>query len=244
MKKPEMVLFDYGHTLVHETHYDPLQGAKALLPHITKNPRGVTAEDISALYTEMVSHIDRGAHTLNQEVPFASLARTLCTLLEIETSLSPRAFQTVFWDGLAPGKAMPGVDAVLGDLALRGVRTGVISNISFSGEALAHRIGTLLPGHSFEFIIASCDYGFRTPQPYLFRAALHRAGLPAEDVWYCGDNTRVDILGASAMGMYPVWFEYEQPCIYRDATSDEAPPCAHHHIQDWPAFLPLMDQLS
>ena len=48
MKKPSMILFDYGHTLCYEPNWDSVRGNKALLPYITKNPYNKTLEDIVA----------------------------------------------------------------------------------------------------------------------------------------------------------------------------------------------------
>ena len=43
MEKPELILFDYGHTLVYEPEQDYLRGAAAVLSHAVTNPEGITA---------------------------------------------------------------------------------------------------------------------------------------------------------------------------------------------------------
>ena len=43
---PEMVIFDYGQTLVDEGDYDAVRGNRAVLSMAVKNPRGITAEQL------------------------------------------------------------------------------------------------------------------------------------------------------------------------------------------------------
>jgi putative hydrolase of the HAD superfamily len=52
MTKPEMILFDYGHTLIYEPGFNRLRGNEAILSHATRNPKGVTAEQLKNLYHE------------------------------------------------------------------------------------------------------------------------------------------------------------------------------------------------
>ena len=63
MKKPKMVLFDYGETLFHEKPFDALAGNRALLAHCNNNPRNVTAEEIQVLADAMNYDIGRGGHS-------------------------------------------------------------------------------------------------------------------------------------------------------------------------------------
>ena len=48
MKKPEMILFDYGHTLLCEPGFDARRCEEAAFPYIVKNPQNLTAEQIYA----------------------------------------------------------------------------------------------------------------------------------------------------------------------------------------------------
>ncbi|HMM30328.1 MAG TPA: hypothetical protein PKB13_00985, partial [Clostridia bacterium] len=57
MKRPKMILFDYGHTLAYTAHVNYVAGAKAILSHATENPMGITAEQLQkqgeALFDEL-----------------------------------------------------------------------------------------------------------------------------------------------------------------------------------------------
>lgn len=59
MKKPKMIIFDYGQTLVNEKIFDPLKGTKAVLCDAAKNPNDVSAEEVQALANELNKEIRR-----------------------------------------------------------------------------------------------------------------------------------------------------------------------------------------
>lgn len=42
MKYPQMIIFDYGHTLLYEPDWNTDQGNEALLKHAVKNPNNCT----------------------------------------------------------------------------------------------------------------------------------------------------------------------------------------------------------
>ena len=136
---------------------------------------------------------------------------------------------------------MPEADKMLGYLNEKGIRTGVISNIVWSGEALKDRIDRLLPNNRFEFVIASSDYMFRKPCKVLFDIALNKAGLPPEKVWYCGDNAKADVEGAAGAGIFPVWYDNDTDSKSKDRVY--MPQCEHLHIKDWSEMIKILDKL-
>ena len=120
-----------------------------------------------------------------------------------------------------------------------GIRTGVISNLLWSGEALRERLDRLLPNNHFEFIMTSSDYIFRKPNPILFEIALRKAGLPASEVWYCGDNPEKDIEGASAVGIFPVHYDNDIEKS-RDRIAEIKPKCEHLYIKEWDELIRIL----
>ena len=136
---------------------------------------------------------------------------------------------------------MPDIKETLEYLKQNNIRTGIISNIAFSGEALKNRINKILPENKFEFIIASSEYVFRKPNKLIFELALNKANLDANEVWYCGDSTEFDVEGSNNAGIYPVWYESEIECTYRERGSQKTPDFEHLHIYNW---LELIDELE
>ncbi len=83
-------------------------------------------------------------------------------------------------------------------LKAAGFRMAVISNWDNS----LHRTLRMfdLTGY-FELVLASLEEGVEKPDPGLFRIALERTGVKAEDVLHIGDNPVDDWQGAKSVGM-------------------------------------------
>lgn len=236
---PHMIIFDYGHTLLYEPDWDSRRGNEELFKHISKNSDNVTVDDYQRVIEQVYGKVMEVRENENCDISSVVSDRTASELLNIEFALTPLEQQTVFWTAATKGAVMPEADKMLDYLNARGIRTGVISNIGWSGEALKERIDRLLPNNRFEFVIASSDYMFRKPSKVLFDIALKKAGLPPEKVWYCGDNPKADVEGAAGAGIFPVW--YDNDSEYTDR--DYVPKCEHLYIKDWSEMVKILDKL-
>lgn len=181
MKKPKMILFDYGQTLVNEAPFDGVKGTEAVLQYCTENKYHLTAEQIqqeaNAINNELGRFDPARRHLFQVEAPNHMFTSYLYESLGIKISLTSEQVDRVFWDAASPGRPTEGVTAFLEYLSRQGIRTGVISNISYCGRVVEQRIRELFPGHSFEFILATSEYMFRKPNKRIFRLALEKAGL-------------------------------------------------------------------
>lgn len=63
MKNPEMILFDYGHTLVWQPDFNTSNGNRAIYPYISRNPNNVSFEEYDRKNYELFAQIkaERGA---------------------------------------------------------------------------------------------------------------------------------------------------------------------------------------
>ena len=210
MKTPKMVLFDYGQTLVAEQKFDGIKGTEALLQYAVKNKYHLSAEQVQARAIEINQELGRfdpeKRHLFQTEIPNAMFTSYLYESLGIEIALSSPEIDTIFWNAAAPGVPTAGIRDFLGYLKNKGIRTGVISNISYDPAEVAGRINRLLPENSFEFILTSSNYLFRKPNKRIFDLALEKAGLRPEEVWYVGDQYECDVKGALQAGLLPVWY--------------------------------------
>lgn len=204
MHKPEMILFDYGDTLLSEPEFDGARGMRALFPYILKNPEACTSELLAA---ESLSLFGETApvRKIGFELHEWNFNRLLFASHGIEFSVSDALVEQIFWENACPGLALPYAAELLNLLHAQGIRTGVVSNIGWSGAALSHRFDRLLPNNRFEFVMTSSDYMVRKPDQRLFRAACHKAGLAPEKIWFCGDDFECDVMAAKKAGMRPVW---------------------------------------
>lgn len=210
MKKPKMILFDYGQTLVNEQRFNGVRGTEAVLKYATKNKYGKSAEEIQAFATMLNQEMGRfdpeKKHLFQIEVPNHIFTKYLYESQGIELSITPEEIDRVFWDAAAPGTATEGMAEFLKYLKEKGIRTGVISNISYCGAVVEERINRCLPENDFEFIMATSEYMYRKPNKRIFELALKKAELQPEDVWYVGDQYQCDIVGAINAGLFPVWY--------------------------------------
>ena len=243
MRYPSMIIFDYGHTLLYEPDYDPLRGERALFEHIKSNPNGYTAEQVNDFAQRIYEEI-APARNLGFQLHEWQFQRFVYEYLGIELSISQSEAENIFWDAMTPGALMPGADKMLDYLNAEGIRTGVISNIAFSGDALRRRLDRLLPNNRFEFVITSSEYMFIKPSRLIFELALQKAQLSADDVWYCGDNPAADVEGAASVGIFPVWYDCDIDCWYRDRENEPSPTCGHLHIREWDELIGALDSCN
>lgn len=241
MRKPKMILFDYAHTLAWEPDADFLRGEEAVFAHVKSNPRNVTPEEAARLGTELFLAARDCRHS-GWEVHEHQYLHLKYDLLGLTFNLPMNELEKLLWTATCPGEAMPGVQDMLAALRAQGIRTGVISNLGWSGDALAHRLHRLLPEHTFEFVIASSDYAVRKPNPLIFRAALAKAGLSPEEVWFCGDQIDADIYGAQAAGIFPVWYEdLTIPNGFARKNAGLTLPGEHLHIHHWHELIDALE---
>lgn len=244
MRYPKMILFDYGHTLIHETDSSALCGTQALMPYVTENPEHYSPEEICAVSDRLSSEIMLPVRASGLDIHNLNFQRLLYEYLEIKFSCTPEEIEEIFIDHAFPAEPMPGAQEMISELNRRGIRTGVISNTSFSGSVLHARLNRLLPENRFEFIMTSSEYIYRKPSKLLFALALKKAHLCASDVWFCGDDVEADVMGAAGVGIYPVWYDNPLACTYRSQAHSLPQGMDCFHIHDWAELTARLEYLQ
>lgn len=206
MKKPKMILFDYGQTLINEHPFDAIRGTQAVLDNCVYNPNNLTAEEIQNFADELNNEMGRFSPETSLEIHNHQFQKYLYEYFRITLKASHYELETTFWNAAAHGTPTENIYKLLDYIISESIRVGIISNISFSGEALHNRINEFFPNNKFEFILATSEYVFRKPHKRIYELALRKADLKPEEVWYCGDNAVCDVDGAKNMGIMPVWY--------------------------------------
>ncbi len=232
MNLPKMILFDYGHTLAYEPCQDYLNGARHVMTHVTHNPQNITAELLSDIFGREYRQLFSLMRPHDLETDGRKLDDNIYARLGLKFDIDARELEYERWTATDSIYPMAGIEALLALLSRLGIRTAVISNLSYSGECLARRINETLPDNDFEFVLASSDVVYRKPSENIFNAALGLAGLEPADCWYCGDDVRCDVEGAAAVGIFPVWYKSPLKCSYKPEPAHE-PRCAHLRITAW-----------
>lgn len=246
MNKPEMIIFDNGHTLLYEPDWNSERGNRALFAHISKNPKGVAVEEYMKTCTEVFGKMEDIRNSHNCDISARAGNRVVAELLDIEFSLTPLERETVFWTAASFGAVMPYAEKMLDCLNENGIRTAVISNLVWSGEALSERFDRLLPNNKFEFVITSSDYMYRKPSRVLFDIALNKAGLSSDEVWYCGNSITADIEGAHGAGIFPVLYEGDTPGDINPHSGQNDGLKAdldYLHIHDWRQLIAVLEKI-
>ncbi|MBE5959195.1 MAG: HAD family hydrolase [Lachnospiraceae bacterium] len=245
MIKPKMIIFDYGHTLLYEPNHDTDNGNRAIWNYVKSNPYNVTFDEFNRTVMALLAEVkaERGP---NIEVHEHCFLQMVMDYLGIELSVSIPEAEQIIWYGISKGAKMPYVDEMLEFMDQQGIRTGVISNLCFSGEALKERLNRFLPNNKFEFVLTSSEYVFTKPNRMMFDVALKKAGLTPDEVWYCGDSIAADVVGAHNAGIFPV--------LYNGETDEENDPmkkindglkvdCEHLYIEDWREFIKVLENM-
>ena len=98
---------------------------------------------------------------------------------------------------VAYNDSLPTLKAVKG----RNLKTGVISNIGQEIDTYCKELGF---EPYLDFKVTSFEVGFDKPHPEIFEFALNRAGVPATDAIFVGDQYEQDVVGARGVGITPV----------------------------------------
>ncbi len=86
MKRPEMILFDYGHTLLYEPDFDMLRGEEALFQHVKTNKSNLTPKQVNE-FSQMLFEKIGSARALGLELHEQQFQRFLYEYLEIELAI-------------------------------------------------------------------------------------------------------------------------------------------------------------
>jgi FMN phosphatase YigB (HAD superfamily) len=108
---------------------------------------------------------------------------------------------------MAPGHVRPvrGAIELLRVLDARSVPYAILTNgWNPLQQVKADCIGFAKP------VFVSDDLGLRKPNVHAFNVLRDHFTLPADSIWYVGDDPRVDVLGALGAGMRAVWFNGER----------------------------------
>jgi putative hydrolase of the HAD superfamily len=114
-----------------------------------------------------------------------------------------RFFEEVYsiFEGEAGWELFPETRRVLEHLSERGYRLGIVSNFDSRIFKICEKLR--IRG-LFEAIVISSDAGVPKPHQGIFRSALDRFSLAAEEAAYIGNSPAHDLEGARAVGMLPI----------------------------------------
>lgn len=202
MRRYDAILFDAGETLLHP--HPSFPELLAILLERRGFPVNGQAEPLErALTTALLANVDSGEpFSISREHSrrfWTALYARLLTELGIPDP-----------DGVVAGylydefsrpehyALFPDAMPAMRELRALGYTLGLVSNFEAWLEGLLERLGV---APMLEVAVISGVEGVEKPDPRIFLTALERLGLPPERALYVGDNPRVDIEPAAALGM-------------------------------------------
>lgn len=208
MKKPLAVLFDYGGTLGVDTGFDLERGVEYIRQRAL-NSGVTTTVELSAAWKRLHADIEmsrRRGGECSFEVTLSGIFRCVFGMTGLRFSEDTDELEYLFDQANSDHAQTPYMAELLDYLKQENIRTGVISNIVMSGNALKRSLDTLYPDNAFEFVLTSADYILSKPAPYMFETACKRLGIAPGDCVYCGDSEHCDVQGALKAGIVPVLY--------------------------------------
>jgi putative hydrolase of the HAD superfamily len=214
----QAALIDFGHTLVHYEVPEPalLDGYREVEALLASRypehapPEGLVFNTARRVLAAVTDSYERGEieeldhHLILTEAlahhgyhPGAAL---LHELLELE--------QAVYVRHLFVPEA---THAALEALRARGLRLGLVSNVSLPGWLMRRAMETLCLSEYFDAMIFSSEAGVRKPHPRIYEPVLRELRVAPREAVFIGDRVKEDILGPKALGMRAVLtHEYRQ----------------------------------
>lgn len=89
----------------------------------------------------------------------------------------------------------------------------------------------------FKFSLAAHEFGCAKPDPRIFQAALERLQLPAHEVMYVGDDLRLDVAGAQAVGMRAAWMNRYKMQLHETPHAQVKPDLIVHDLHQLKSAL-------
>jgi HAD superfamily hydrolase (TIGR01549 family) len=129
---------------------------------------------------------------------------------------------------------------VLGKLASK-YRLALITNTQGQGTSGGHLISKFPNLESFfEIVIVAGESGVPPkPNRIPFLLCLEKLGIVTSEAVYVGDDLRIDIRGAKAVGIQPIWLKHD--LVHRNWGQEEISAPVINNLE---MLLPLMMQID
>jgi HAD superfamily hydrolase (TIGR01662 family) len=205
--RPKGVLIDCGGTLINEPSFNPRRGNEWLLTRADCNPMQITIDRIM----ERAAIIDREVvarrDDCHLETPWRMLTKLIYDFFGIQFACDIADLELGYWKASEETQPMPEAIEALNELHRNDIPVGVVSNSIFGSAIIQHGLAKHGLAEHLQFVITSAEYSVRKPSPLLFDIAAAKLARKPEDIWFIGDRLDIDVYGANAAGMTPVWFQ-------------------------------------
>ncbi len=89
----------------------------------------------------------------------------------------------------------------------------------------------------FKFSLAAHEFGCAKPDPRIFQAAIEKLQLSPHEVMYVGDDLRLDVAGAQAVGMRAAWMNRYKMQLHETPHPEITPDLIVHDLHQLKSAL-------
>jgi HAD superfamily hydrolase (TIGR01509 family) len=218
MKKPKAILFDLCDTLF---LFDPqklpmvrvngqeIRSTTGLVHQVLAPHVSVPFEAFYTAFVDASQEITHHREMDHREVTSLERFQKVLHRLDLAPDRIPPStlMQAVLthMNTLASALFLPPSHRTLVEKMREKYRIGIITNFDHppTVHQLLRREGLET---FFETVVISADVGWRKPRPEIFQRALDLVSLKAGDTIFVGNDLKIDVGGANAVGIPAVWF--------------------------------------
>lgn len=212
------VTFDLWNTILCDRDYD---NYRLDLLTQTLNEEGFTRDRrrVEVEYSSTIDFFNEVWRKERRHMPVAKLTEFILNRLDVHLSAEVKSdlikgFEAAIFDD--PPPLVKDAKRVLKTLHSR-YGIGLISN---SGVTPGRNLRQVLSNHKilqyFRCTVFSDEVGYHKPHPLIFKKAMGKLQVEADDAIHVGDLLEADIVGAKAVGMKTVWFNMAEKNYQRD----------------------------
>jgi FMN hydrolase / 5-amino-6-(5-phospho-D-ribitylamino)uracil phosphatase len=199
------IVFDFGQTLV-----DSADGFRTAEKEAQLNARVALGLAEGEAFLTVYREIRSRFHARSDFSRKRMLAALFCHYGRKPDIALLAQWEAGYWERIkAMTRIFPEAEAVLTALKDR-YRLALITNAQGQSEEGNHRLGNYPALKKFfEVIVVAGEGGVPPkPDPLPFCLCLDQLGIAPDEAVYVGDDWRIDVCGAKAVGMHPVWLKH------------------------------------
>ena len=202
-----VILFDLGKTIVDNYAFNFRNGLNKVLEHSNCNC------DITSFFDKLIIRYNKRSE---DEIKIKDVFIEMEKELNFKFNKSYDELEIIFFQNAEFDHLIDGVkDAVIA-LYNKGYYMGVVSNSTFTGNALKTKLDEFGISKYFKFIYSSADCGKRKPHIEIFNKAKELVIKNCEiidNLYYIGNDYEIDVLGSMKANFKPIWLNMENRTI-------------------------------
>ena len=200
------IIMDIGDTIIDNTDFSFKQLFKALYPYFKQTHLS------EASFIKRCDEIAHLTFDYRNTIEFSMQNFIMCLAFDLRANLTTdiRDIEMHIAQACSCTKTIEDVELFLNTCLCNGLSISLLSNSAFSKQALLRQMADCIDLSFITSFISSSDVGIRKPHPFIFGLAVKGSGHSIEEILYIGNDYKVDIIGATQVGLKSVWLNHKK----------------------------------